>query len=149
MAEKEILYYPTITPEGKIPERTGKEIAKKVREMFSGEQVVLSIKKKRKTRSTQQNRYYWGVIVKSFQQGAEEQWGEYLDSEECHENLKKECNWKEVVNTISGDIQKITESTAGLKTIEFEEYEERCRRLIFTYFGITVMLPNEQGEIEL
>ncbi len=116
--------------------------------LFEGTRVKITIERLYKQRSLRQNGYYWGVIILYFQQGVSEQWGEFKDSDECHEELKKECNWKEVVNTSTGQIHKSIQSTKKLTTVEFEEYEERCRRLIFEYFNMNVPLPNEPLQIE-
>ena len=37
-------------------------------------------------------------------------------------------------------------STADLKTIEFKEYLEKCRRLAFDFFNVQIPLPNTQTE---
>lgn len=47
-------------------------------------------------------------------------------------------------NTATGEIIKIPLSTADLRTIEFEEYLEKCRRLAFDFFNVQIPLPNQQ-----
>ena len=56
-------------------------------------------------------------------------------------------NFKELINENSGEIIKLPQTTTDRTTIEFEEYLERCRKLIYNYFNRVVALPNEQTEI--
>lgn len=107
----------------------------------------IEIKKVKKSRSNNQNRYYWGIIVNEFRSGVAEMWGEYIGSQEAHEYLKLHCNYKELINENSGEIIKLPQTTADRTTIEFEEYLERCRKLIYNYFNRVVALPNESLEI--
>lgn len=116
---------------------------------FEGTRIELILKRKRRTRGLNQLGYYFAVIVSCFQQGAQEEWGEYLSKEEAHENLKKECNYKEIFIEGTGEVIKIVLSTSDFDTFQAEEYHERCRKLIFNYFNIVVPLPGEQTEIFL
>ena len=142
---KEQLYC-EVKPDGTISnEKTFWEIIRQ----FAGQRIIITVEKKRKKRSIRQNNYYFGCICDFFKTGALEQWGEHLDTEQAHEELKKHCNFKEVVNIQTGEmIGKISLSTKDLTTLEFEEYEERCRKLIYTFFGIIVTLPNKQTQAE-
>ena len=140
MAQKDVFI--SNVKDGKLQKNISTLIANFLK-LFEGSRVKITIEKLYKQRSLRQNGYYWSVIILYFQQGANEKWGEYKDSKECHNELKKECNWKEVVNINTGQIHKSIQSTRNLTTVEFEEYEERCRRLIFDYFGLNVPLPNE------
>lgn len=87
----------------------------------------------------------FAVVCEAFQIGAKETWGESISKEEAHENLKKECNYKEFLNEETGEIFKVSKTTANLTTLAFEDYLERCRQFIYTWFGITVPMPNEQA----
>jgi len=145
MARKEIFI--SNVKSGKLQKNVSSLIAKYLT-LFEGKRIKITIEKLYKQRSLSQNGYYWGVIILYFQQGANEEWGEYLDSYQCHEELKKACNWKEVASKRTGEIKKITQSTKDLTTVEFEEYEERCRRLIYEYFNIKTPLPNETLQID-
>ena len=145
MAKKQIFI--SNVKDGKLQKNVSALIASFIK-LFEGIRVKITIEKLYKQRSNQQNAYYFGVIILYFMQGANEEWGEFLDSKQCHEELKKACNWKEVVNKRTGEIKKITLSTKDLTTVQFEEYEDRCRKLIFEYFNMVVPMPNEELEIE-
>jgi len=96
------------------------------------------------TRSVKQNSYYWGVIVDSFRYGALEQWGEYLSKQDAHETLKANCLFQEKVNESTGEVIRIIGSTTDNDTYDQETYHDKCRKLIYEYFGIDVPLPNEE-----
>ena len=91
-------------------------------------------------RSSQQNKYYWGVIVPACKQGLEEQ-GTDACLQEAHNTLKAECNYQELVNEQSGEILKVVKSTANRNTKEFLEYVEKCRRFIREWFNIETPDP--------
>lgn len=103
--------------------------------------------RKGNSRSGNQNRYYWGVIVESFRHGAKEEWGEFLSKQDAHETLKANCLFQEKVNETTGEIIRIIGSTTENDTWDQEEYHDKCRNLIQEFFGITVPLPGEQMEI--
>lgn len=132
--------------DGKLQPNVTRQLLKDLKE-FEGKRVLIKLSQKRKDRSMPQNRYYFGVVCEAFQIGAKETWGESISKEEAHENLKKECNYKELVSDDSGEIFRISKSTADLTTLAFEEYLEKCRQFIYTWFGITVPMPNEQAAI--
>ena len=122
--------------------------AKKLRDtlcLYEG-RVDITMDKHRRNMSLSQRGYYMQVICTAFQHGAREQWGEELDKEEAHDNLKKLCNYIERVD--KNEVIRITKSTKYLTTLDSEVYFEKCRRQIFTYFGIVVPLPGEQSDIQ-
>ena len=96
-----------------------------------------------------QNGYYWFVVVHEFCEGYLDTYGEICTKARAHSTLKQECNFREIVNPTTGAIRREARSTADMTTVEFEEYLERCRVWIKEWFGRTVLLPNEQAELEL
>lgn len=115
---------------------------------FEGMDVQLTISKRRKRRSNDQNAYYWGVVVAMTREGINEAWGEHLSLEEAHHILKFQCNYAEHVNEATGEIIKIPKTTTELSTTEFEEYLERCRRFAQEWLQVIIPLPNEQVTFE-
>lgn len=108
---------------------------------------VLKFEKLYKKRTSLENSYYWGVVINDFINGFRDMTGEDVDKETSHFLLKQMCNYREIFNEETGETIKIGQETKTLTTIEFEEYLERCRNFIHEWFGITVLLPNEQGEL--
>ena len=95
--------------------------------------IELIIRSLNKQRSIQQNRYYWGVIIKILG----EDFG--YDDDEMHEALK----WEFL--RIPGDNGKPdrVKSTRNLSTIEFENYCEKIRTWASIKFNIYIPQPNE------
>lgn len=79
-------------------------------------QVLVIIKKAKKIRSNKQNKYYWGVIIKTL--------GEFTgyEPEEMHNALK----WKFL--KIENNNLLSVRSTAKLSTLEFMNYIEQIIR---------------------
>lgn len=113
-------------------------------EHLEGKRVRIRINVVRRQRSNQQNRYYWGVIVKAAKIGVEEMWGREIASEDAHELLKQRCNGADIVNQQTGEILRFGQTTTELNKLEAEDYYEKCRQWILEWFNITVPLPNEQ-----
>jgi hypothetical protein len=143
---KKELYISKVHDDGTLQKNVSKQIRQQLLSLV-GQSVIIEISKKRKQRSVVQNGYYWGVVVQFFKDGALDMWGEHLDSEQCHEYLKTNCNYKELINTNTGEVTKMPQSTKDTNTLEFEEYLDRCRKFIYEYFNIVVPLPNEQAEL--
>lgn len=94
-------------------------------------EVQLSIGKRKKIRSHNENRYYWGVVIRilSAELG-------YSD-DEMHEALK----WKFL--RIKENSIPTVKSTANLSTTEFEDYAAQIRRWAAQELNIQVPEPNE------
>lgn len=102
---------------------------------FAGQDVELTVQRRRDIRSLNQNRYYWGVVVKILG----DEFG-YLP-DEMHEILRSKFlrRWSQgKVGTFA-----YSTSTANLDTNAFEQYLEQIRIWAVTEFSITVPLPNE------
>lgn len=93
----------------------------------------LTIKKPKKQRSNEQNRYYWGVVVKILS----EEWG-WL-SDDLHDALK----WHFLRVPGENGLPDRAGSTASLSTIEFEDYLEKVRVWAITEYEIYIPQPNE------
>lgn len=115
---------------------------------FEGKTILITIKVSRKTRSLNQNAYYWGVIVAIWQQIIKDQWGEFYSIKEVHEFLKYHCNFEEKVVEQTGDILRLPKSTTTNTTTEQEEFHEKARRLALDNFNTVIPLPNEQINFE-
>ena len=135
---------------------------------LEGFECKLTIEKLYDTRSVNQNRYYFGVIVDLFIKGWMEVTGEVITPDQAHEMLKYHCNPTElqiiekkvaklfakgkgnrifvVRKIVKKEMKRIrtSGSTTQLSTLEFEQYQERCRGFISEYLGIVVPLPNEE-----
>jgi hypothetical protein len=114
-----------------------------------GKEIVITIERKRKKHSDLQRGYYFGVIVSLIREAIFIEWGEKMDSNEVHELLKTNCNWKEQANKRTGEIIRVAGSIKQHTTSEQEEFHEDCRRWAKEWFNIDIPLPNEQIEIQV
>jgi len=98
-----------------------------------------SIKKYRPVRSPQQNRYYWGFLVKPLCKKIG------YSKEEMHDILKHECNLQiKMIETLTGVREfRFVGSTADMPTGDFEDYLRRCRQWSAITIGVYIPLPNE------
>ena len=85
----------------------------------------------RKTRSTSQNSYYWGVLVKHIS----EETG--YSEDETHAKLA----YKFLL--IKDSKTPYVKSTTKLSTTEFEEYNEKIRQWASSFLSLSLPLPNE------
>ena len=108
----------------------------KMMKNLKGVQVV-NIKKHRKKRSSSENRYYWGVIIKVLG----DEFG-YLP-DEMHQVLKRVFLTYEKPNQVTGEIEFFSKSTTDLTTQQAEEYYENIRIWALSNFSILIPLPNE------
>jgi hypothetical protein len=90
----------------------------------------LIIRKERKARSLNQNRYYFGVVVKILADFTG------YTPEETHDALRMKFL---VVHGVIDTIQSTTE----LSTVEFEEYMAKIRQWASVEYGVGIPEPNE------
>ena len=107
-----------------------------------GRNIVLTVERKRKKRSNDQNAYWWGVVVPLTQEGLFHLGNEFT-KEQTHELLKAQCNSKEIEGK-DGLLIPAPHSTADLSTVEFMELIDRVQRWCAEYLGIVIPDPNEQ-----
>lgn len=86
--------------------------------------------KPKKNRSSQQNRYYWGVVCKLVSDHTG-----YIP-EEAHQIMAKEFL------SYEKEGKPFTRSTSKLKTAEFEDYMEKCRRWAAMELQVYIHFPN-------
>lgn len=85
---------------------------------FEGKRVEVVLERHRQTRSLQQNRYYWSVVVPIFGEWS----GEF--KEEAHETLKSLHLMVEKVLP-TGELVRKPGQSRTLTTVEFAAYVER------------------------
>jgi hypothetical protein len=96
-------------------------------------------------RSSNQNRYLWGVVYPALTESLNE-YGNEFDDESTHEFCKKRFNAKEVIGPGGEVIDTIGGTTTELNNEEFfNEYIEKIRRFMAEEFGRTVEDPGQQS----
>ncbi len=125
-----------VNGELKILPITRKAIARWVQTFKTGDHLEIIIRKHKSKRSQEQNRYYWGVVIKTL--------GDHFgyDPEEMHEEMKLMFN---PIRSKIDPARKIGGSTTKMDTIEFygdqDSYVERICRWAASEHGLYVPPP--------
>lgn len=131
---------------------TNKQGLVKDLQSLEGTDLILTLEKQKKSRSNQQNRFMWGVIVPIIRQGLiEVGYPRYeVTTEFVHDYLKENfCPKKEIINEDTGEIITAPPSTANLSTVEFMEYFEDIQRWSAEFLNVVIPDPNTQVDLEL
>lgn len=116
---------------------------------FEGKQVVIKIEKFKKKRSTQQNRFYYGVIIPIVQNCLKEA-GHIMTSESTHDLIKlKFLKETLFVNETTGEVIERIKSTTELSTSQFMDLLAEINNFTFEYFGVTLPNPNDDLTLKL
>lgn len=116
---------------------------------FEGKTIKLTIEKFTKTRSNNQNSYYWAVIIPILKDAIYNEWGEVWSKEKTHDFCKMQFNYLEKVNEYSGEIIRVPKSTTENTTTTQEEYNLEIRKFTKEWFNVEIPLPNENLNLEL
>src|SRR3990167_753904 len=98
-------------------------------------EVNVVVKPYHNSRSEQQNRFYWGVVVEIISNETG------YTKEEVHEILRAMFIWS-IIKIGKREI-RVVRSTTTLTTKEFEKYIEEIRRWAVTEINCEIPLPNE------
>ena len=114
---------------------------------FEGKEFQITIEKKKKSRSLNQNSYWWGVVIPMVREGLKEL-GMKLSKEETHELLKAKFLQKEIINENTGEIFKYVAGSSELTTSGFMDFIAEVQQFASEYLSINIPAPNEQVNIE-
>lgn len=124
---------------GRLELRNKRQFGERLRRMRDGE-VIVTIQRARATRSIQQSRWYWGVIVDLLSEHTG------FSPEEMHDVLKAKFLPKKLAVTDgNGEIQGefvIGGSTTKLNKLEFGEYCERIRQWAAEELDVVIPDPD-------
>ncbi len=116
----------------KNPEMWGKFLSN-----FNEEDILdIRVTRWKENRSEKQNGYYWAVVVKMISEHTG------FDMDETHEVLKRK--FLGYIKEYKGERFWFVKSTTALKTDEFSEYVENCRRFAAT--DLQVVIPDPYGD---
>ena len=105
-----------------------------LKSMSGGIEVVF--RKIKSPRSNQQNRYYWGVIIKILA----DELG--YDPTDLHFALRLRF-LSMIEDNVTSGVLLVPKSTTGLSTAEFEAYQADIRRWAAGFLNISIPEPNE------
>ena len=108
--------------------------------------VVLTVAEDKGSRSSQANRYYWGVVVELIHAGLKDA-GHELTREGTHELLKFRFLKEDRPIRKDGEFVTFVKSTTELDKEEFGAYLEHCIRFAAEYLNVVIPEPGEQMEL--
>ncbi|MDR0266072.1 MAG: hypothetical protein LBJ04_22860 [Sphingobacterium sp.] len=113
--------------------------------------VEITICKRSRKRSNQQNKYYWSVIIPIVKQGlidAGYSREKINNSEVIHELLKSMfCPKEELINEDTGEILVLPPTTTSNSTSQMMDYFEDIKRWCAENIGVYIPDPNEQTSL--
>jgi hypothetical protein len=108
---------------------------------LEGKDIMLSVGRRRQIRSSNQNRYYRGIVIEMLAN----KYG--YENEEMHEFCKMKFLQPRTIEIIDKngvvDSKTIPRTTTNLDTIQFEDYLEKIRRWASMRLDFYIPLPNE------
>jgi hypothetical protein len=110
---------------------------------FEGKEIVLTIERKRKKRSNEQNAYLWGVVYPILKDGFY-QIGYKLTTGQVHELMKQTFVKEDLINETTGEVKTITGHTSNLTTSQFMEYLADIKQFAAEELNVYIPDPNEQ-----
>ena len=116
---------------------------------FEGKQIVIKIEKFKKKRSTQQNRFYYGIVIPIVQNCLKEA-GHIMTNESTHDLIKlKFLKETLFVNETTGEVIERIKSTTELSTSQFMDLLAEINNFTFEYFGVSLPSPNDDLTLKL
>lgn len=149
--------YGTVDEHGNI--ELPKTMRKQIVQLFRGKDgkkthIVVTVKRRRKQRSSPQNRYYRGVLLPHLLRALIEAGNNFL-IEGNAEDLKylhgwmKDLHLRNGVDVVdaNGVVHTLPPSTTRNSPTEQEEYHDRIRQWAADNLNYSIPLPNEQAEL--
>lgn len=112
---------------------------------FEGKDVMITFSKPKKSRSNNQNAYYWGVVINLIQEGLHDATGELRSSNDIHYNilLPLFAPINEIVNNDTGEVLNERITSSGMTTTQFMEYILEIQKWAAEFLCIDIPSPNE------
>ena len=146
MSDKTLQFFGRVSDTGEIT--LSKRLRNDVRKAFSGKEIEVLFRRKKKPRSSPQNAYYWGVVVQLIHEAMLDV-GDVVHPQEVHEFLKFRFLRVQKIDHETGELKyEYSRSTTDLSTIEFMEYIEMCIQFAAEYLNTVIPPPGEQAEIQ-
>lgn len=116
---------------------------------FNGKEVVITFSKPKKSRSNNQNSYYWGVVLPLLQKGLLDATGELRSNDNIHYKilLPLFAPTNEIVNVDSGECINERLTSSEMTTTQFCEYIMEVQKWGAEFLGIDIPSPNEENLI--
>jgi hypothetical protein len=107
---------------------------------------VITIEKLKKSRSNNQNAFYWGVVIPIVQSGLKDATGEFRSADSIHYGilLPLFSPSNEIVNIDTGQVLSEKISSSEMSTVQFMEYVMEVQKWSAEFLGVDIPNPNEE-----
>jgi hypothetical protein len=114
---------------------------------FNDKDVVISFSKPKKSRSNNQNNFYWGVVLPLIQNGLLDATGELRSNDNIHYNilLPLFAPTNEIINIDTGECINERLTSSEMTTTQFCEYIIEIQKWAAEFLGIDIPSPNEEN----
>lgn len=147
---KTLTYIGTVSPIGeiKLPKRLRSEVGK----AFAGKDVIVTFARPKKTRSSEQNRYYWGVVIRMVCEGFQSLGNPVNpdsteDAELVHTYLKRRFLEPIRVADANGEVHDLGHTTTQLTTSQMMDYIAQVQQFAVEFLNVIIPDPGEQAEL--
>ena len=147
MSRLVLTYYGKVEDDGTI--HLPKKMRAEMQAGFKGVRIEVTVKKAYKERSSEQNRYYWGVLIPYvlrlfIQAGAPYQEDNREHLELVEELMRRKFGLWESIPDPNGQEEKVLVRLSKYSTIQQEELNGAIRLWALEFFNYQIPLPNEQ-----
>lgn len=118
---------------------------------YEGKNVLITFEKPKKSRSNNQNAYYWGIVLNIVQQGLLEATGELRSNNDIHYNilLPMFSPTNDITNLDTGEIVSERMTSSNMSTTQFMEFILDIQKWGAEFLNIDIPNPNEQEMLSL
>lgn len=114
---------------------------------YPGKNIVIKFERKGSKRSSPQNRYYWGIVIREITIRLRDLGHQWLTDEDVHCMMKLKFNYEQIVSE-HGEVMELPKSTATLTKTQFAEYVENIRMWAAGFLAINIPDPNQSLTME-
>jgi len=114
---------------------------------FNDKDVIISFSKPKKSRSNNQNAFYWGVVLPLVQKGLLDATGELRSVDNIHYKilLPLFAPLNEIVNKDTGECISERLTSSEMTTTQFMEYIMEVQKWSAEFLSIDIPNPNEEN----
>jgi len=114
---------------------------------FNNKDVVISFHKPKKTRSNNQNAFYWGIVIPLVQNGLLEATGKLRSADNIHYKilLPLFAPVNEIVNKETGEVVEEKLTSSDLTTTQFMEFILEVQKWSAEFLNVDIPNPNEEN----
>ena len=116
---------------------------------FEGKRIELTLAKAKKSRSNNQNRYYWGLVLPCAVAGFRDAGNDTVTIEDAHDFFKGRflTEGKQIIIPRTGEVFTVSKSTTVISTTEMMTYTEQIARFCAEMLNVIIPEPSPLWDI--